>query len=350
VKIGVDATPLRERLTGVGNYVYYLLEALIQKRPSDHFFLYAIKHAHTLESFRRFPNVTIRVVPFLGVSEALWSQTTLAWNCRKDKIDFFWGATQSVPLFHRQKSVITIYDFTYRLYPKTTSFIRGKYLRLFGKWLYKKADRITTISKGTAERLHKLYGIKTDQVIIPPLRNLQSEEVDEVLKRYSLKQKDYFLLVGTLEPRKNIVNTLRAFNSKHPLVIVGGKGWKDDLISRELKKIPENFMVLGYLPDATLNALVKGAKAYIMPSLYEGYGMPIAEARVLGTPVVCCDVPEMVEAAEEDALIIPHDQLALAFTTPLAPPKKPTYPSNEALATLLSEEFSKLHRQISDCD
>jgi len=296
---------------------------------------------------------TIRVVPFLGISEALWSQTTLAWCCRRDRIDLFWGATQSVPLFANHKSVITIHDFAYRLYPKTVPFVRGAYLKLFGKWLYKKANSITTNSKGSAERLQQLYGLQAHKVILPPFKNIvvpSQEKVHEILKEYSLTYKGYFLMVGTYEPRKNIVSTLRAHNSRHPLVLVGGEGWRDALISQELERKPKNIMALGYLPDLTLNALVKGAKAFVMPSLYEGYGQPIAEARVLGTPVVCCDVPEMIEAAEGDALIIPHDQLERAFTTPLTPPKKPTYPSNEELATILSKEFSRLYQQIEGCD
>ena len=69
MKIGVDATPLREKLTGVGNYLYYLLEEIVQQRLSDHFYLYAIKSNENLKAFDRFSNVTIRIVPFLGISE-----------------------------------------------------------------------------------------------------------------------------------------------------------------------------------------------------------------------------------------------------------------------------------------
>lgn len=344
MKIGIDATPLKEQLTGVGNYVFYLLDALIQKRSQDHFYLYAIRNSSSLETFRRYSNVTIRLLPFLGKSEALWSQTTLAWRCWKDHIDLFWGTTQSVPLLAKQKSVITIYDFAYKLYPNTVSFVRGNYLRLLGRLLYKKADRLTTISKGTAKRLRQLYKLDAHQVIIPPLKKVifpTKDEVLNVLNTYSLKQKEYFITVGTLEPRKNLVSLLRAYQEECPLVIVGGKGWRDTSILKELKST-ENIRLLGYLPDQILNALVMGAKAFIMPSLYEGYGMPIAEARILGTSVICCDVPEMIEAAEEDALIVPHNELKKAFITPLTPPGKPTYPSNDVLATLLSEEFSKL--------
>ncbi|MCH9627852.1 MAG: hypothetical protein S4CHLAM2_14990 [Chlamydiales bacterium] len=347
MKIGIDATPLKEHLTGVGNYVYYLLEGLIRKRGKDQFFLYAICHSSRLAKLAEYKNVTVRVHPFLGFSEALWSQTTLAWLCQKEQIDLFWGTTQSVPLWARHKSVITVYDFTYRLYPKTVSRVRGTYLRWFGKYLYKKADVITTISQGTATRLEQYYGLKADQVIIPPLKDLTV--ADAVLEQFSLKSKDYYLMVGTREPRKNIVPTLRAFQGKHPLVLVGAKGWRDSEIAKELQKKSSQILCLGYLPDQELNALVKGAKAYVMPSLYEGYGMPIAEARSLGTPVICCDVREMIEAAEGDALIVPHAELERAFTTDVKAPQKTTYPTNQALIDLLSEAFAQLAQQNQGC-
>lgn len=347
MKIGIDATPLKENLTGVGNYVYYLLEGLIRKRVEDHFFLYAIRRSSRLAKLAEHKNVTVRVNPFLGFSEALWSQTTLAWLCRKDQINLFWGTTQSVPLWANHKSLITVYDFTYRLYPKTVSRVRGTYLRWFGKHLYKKADVMTTISQGTARRLEELYGLKADHVIIPPLKDLTVE--DGVLETFSLQPKDYYLMVGTLEPRKNIVPTLRAFQGKHSLVLVGAKGWRDSEIAKELQKQSAPILHLGYLPDQELNALVKGAKAYVMPSLYEGYGMPIAEARSLGTPVICCNVPEMIEAAEGDALVVQQNELEKAFTTDVPCPKKPTYPTNEALIDLLSEAFAQLAQQNQGC-
>jgi glycosyltransferase involved in cell wall biosynthesis len=350
MRIGVDATPLREKLTGVGNYLYYLLEELIQQRYEDHFFLYAIKNSGTLEAFQRFPNVTIRISSFLGVSEALWSQTTLPWKCRKDKIDLLWGATQSVPFFGSFKRIITIYDFAYRLYPKTVSYVRGTYLRIFGERMYKRADCLTVISQGTATRLWEHYGLKADEIVTPPIKKLDADQTETVLKQFSLKLKKYYLMVGTLEPRKNIVPALKAFHSEIPLVLVGGKGWRDEEILKELKASSKKVIVLGYLPDSILNALVKGAKAFIMPSLYEGYGMPIAEARILGTPVICCDSPEMIEAAEGDALIIPHEQLHLAFSRPLPPPKTPTYPSNREQAKRLSEAISKLRPKNLNCD
>lgn len=342
--IGVDATPLKSRLTGVGNYVYYLLKELIELAPDDHFYLYAIRGSRALQELSGARNVKVRIAPFLGRSEALWSQTTLPFLCAKDRVDVVWGATQSVPFLGSFKRVITIYDFTYRLYPKTTTRVRGTYLRLLGKKMYIKSDRLVAISQGTAERLKELYNLKSDQVIIPPLKDIRVDP--GALKHYGLERGGYDVMVGTKEPRKNLVAAIRAHPGTRPLVVVGAKGWRDEAIGRELHRVRS----LGYLPDHELNALVQGARACIMPSLYEGYGMPLAEARVLGTPVVCADVPEMIEAAEGDALVVQEGRLEEGFTKKLDPPKKPTYPPNRALARALLEEVRAPLRASRDRD
>ena len=330
MKIGVDATPLCAQLTGVGNYLFYLLEELVQLRPHDHFYLYAIRKSEHLETFASFSNVTVRYAPFLGFSEALWSQTTLPYHCRRDAIDLFWGVTQSVPLLGKYQRLLTVHDFAYHLFPKTVSKGRGTYLRLFAQRLYTKADALIAISHGTARRLTELYGLKASTVIQPPLRNMKVEEI-------KVRREDYYVVVGTLEPRKNLVPFIEAYEGKLPLVVVGAKGWGE-------VNIPEGVEVLGYVADEEVNALIKHAQALIMPSLYEGYGMPLKEARSLGTPVICSDVPEMLEAAEGDASILGKG----VFEREVRMNKVPSYPSNRELATLLSKAMTTLLEQSAD--
>jgi glycosyltransferase involved in cell wall biosynthesis len=344
MRIGIDATPLREQLTGVGTYLHYLLNEIVEKRPKDHFILYAIRNSTNLGFFRKYRNTTVKILPFLGVSEALWSQTTLAWHVWQDRVDVFWGSTQSLPLVSRTKNIITIYDFAYRLHPKSVSFVRGTYLRLLGRFLYRKAHVIVTISKGTANRLENMYKLKTDAVIIPPLKKGPLPDPNAIA-RYGLKAKSYFLIAGTLEPRKNILPLLRAYPSnQYPLVLAGGKGWRDAKILKILKTANQNIKVLGYVCDNDLRSLIQNAKALLMPSLYEGYGMPIAEARSLGTPVLCNDVPEMIEAAEGDATLLDWGALDKSLNDPIPPPKKPAYPSNSELAAILLRILDKLRQ------
>lgn len=357
MKIGIDVTPLQADLTGVGNYIYYLLQELIKERSDDTFYLYCIQKSPLLESLEG-SKVVLRASRCLGVSEALWSQTTLSWMCWRDKIDLFWGSTQSFPLLCRkkQKNTITVYDFSYLLYPHTVSLIRGLYLRLFGRGFYRRADACMTISQGTADRLKELFCIEARCVVIPPLKKVTPEDSDSLLVKLALQKKGYYMLVGTLEPRKNSVAALEAYcellacDEMEPLVIVGKKGWRDQKIQKRMTylahRFPDHVKLLGYLPSAQLAALMQGAKAYIMPSLYEGYGMPIAEARSLGTPVICTAIPEMIEAAEGDATFIDpshfKQELQRALRLSLLPPKKCFYPTSAELAATLSDLIDRV--------
>jgi glycosyltransferase involved in cell wall biosynthesis len=352
MKIGIDVMPLDTQLTGVGNYLLRLLEELIPLRPEDTFYLYRTDCNAVVKKLAQSPRVILRTNRFLGISEALWSQTTLAWMCYQDKLDLFWGATQSLPLMSAkgQKHLLTIYDFAYLLYPHTVSYFRGVYLRLLGKFFYKKADIRTAISEGTAKRLQELFTLKTDRVIRPPLPPGMPQPGAH-LRCFGLEEKKYYLMVGTLEPRKNICATLKTYreiasqSTIDPLVLVGKAGWKQTPIKQEINRLicerPHQIKILGYIEEPSLRNLIRGAKAYIMPSLYEGYGMPIAEARSLGTPVICSRIPEMIEAAEGDAFFLNLDNfeadLRKALTSPLPSPKKCGYPSSRELAILLSQ-------------
>lgn len=311
MRIGVDCSCIEEELKGVGNYLFFLLEELVDLRREDHFFLYTRKATQKLLPFMRFHNVTIRANNAFGCSQALWSQTTLSKMALKDDLDLFWGATQSLPLRRcAKKNMITLYDFAYRLYPKTVSFVRGLYMRLFARMFYKKADVIMAISQGTAKKLETLYGIKADSVIHPPLKKQLGPKnallVQPTLEKYHLTFKNYLLLIATLEPRKNIqktVETYAGFSSDKlmPLVLVGARGWRDKNI---LGAKNSSIFHLGYVEDDLLHDLICGAQYVICPSLYEGYGMPIAEARVCHTEVICSECEELTEAAEGDAHLL----------------------------------------------
>lgn len=357
MKIGIDVTPLQGELTGVGNYIYSLLQGLIKEHPDDIFYLYCIQKGPLLESLESY-NVVVRVSRCLGVSEALWSQTTLSWMCWRDKIDLFWGSTQSFPLLCRkkQKNIITVYDFAYLLYPQTVSLIKSLYLRFFGGEFYRRADACMTISQGTANHLRELFFIEAQCVVSPPLKTTPPADSDRLLVKYALQKKRYYMMVGTLEPRKNSVAALEAYcelleqNEMEPLVIVGKKGWRDKKIKKKVdyfsRRFPHQVKLLGYLPNEELASLMQGAKAYIMPSLYEGYGMPIAEARSLGTSVICTSSPEMIEAAEGDATFIDpshfKQEFQQALSSKLPKPSQCNYPTSTELAALLSDLIDRV--------
>jgi len=137
-------------------------------------------------------------------------------------------------------------------------------------------------------------------------RPRQTEEIDSVLKAHAVQAREYFLCVGTLEPRKNLSLALRAHallpdavRQRFPLLIAGMAGWQREQFSEPLRQAlaSGHVCLLGYLPDEQLAQLLAGARALIFPSLYEGFGLPVLEAMASGTPVVTTGSSAMPEVA-----------------------------------------------------
>lgn len=368
-RIGVNVFPLTRIKTGIGFYIFYLLEELIRLHPDTFFFLYAPSNEGDVKHFLHYPNVTLRVCPFFQFSHLLWMESTLAFFLWKDKIDLFWGTTQTIPFFQRKKmkTFLSLYDFTYLIVPNSMTFLLRSYFKLFMRRTLKKTDYIFPISQGTAEKLKSFYEYDHHGIIYPPLKSAISMknklDVEIKLKQCGLTYNGYIISIGTLEPRKNFLKLLEMYclllqthslNDLLPLVLVGGGGWKNQDIQEFLfeseRKYPTHIKFLGYLNDEELSYFLSGANHYLTLSLYEGYGMPIAESRLCGTPIACFDIPEMREAAENEGIFLSQEkiesQFASIFLHKNSSEKKKSvmtkYKSNQEVAMILSKIINLL--------
>jgi len=172
----------------------------------------------------------------------------------------------------------------------------------------RKANVVTTISRGTADRLQTHFGLAVQGIAVPAVsalfRPCSGTEVASVLEKHGLEA-PYLLAVGTLEPRKNFLMLLDAFvlmkkrypSLPHKLALVGGKGWKNSPLTRKISELGKGQVHhLGYIGDQDLPCVYSGASAFIFPSRYEGFGIPVLEARACGTPIIASDLPEIREA------------------------------------------------------
>lgn len=223
-------------------------------------------------------------------------------------------------------AVATVHDLTTLLLPEQHVWLnRALHARRL-RWIREHAARIIVVSESTGRDLTRLLEISPERTVrIYEARGHDSGEppagqVHEARARHGLGEKPYVLSVGTLEPRKNHERLVRAFSELSPqfddvhLAIAGGEGWRADGIRQAVEEssAPNRIRLLGPVPGRDLQALYSGARVFALPSLYEGFGLPVLEAMACGTPVLTSDVSSLPEVAGDAALLVdPHSTDAI---------------------------------------
>lgn len=230
----------------------------------------------------------------------LWSQIFLPIRLyTKKEIDVFFSPAHYTPRFCPVPLVTTIHDLSYFYYPE--EFLKKDLYKLknWTKRAIEKSKKIIAVSKNTKKDILKFYQVPEEKVEViyngfeKPV-NEKKVGIKNVLKTYDLRPKMYLLYVGTLQPRKNINTLIEAFKKVSEtqkdwkLVIVGKKGWLYDDIYRLVTglNLSDKVIFTDYIPDEDIAALYSEAFCFVLPSLYEGFGIPILEAMSYGCPVI----------------------------------------------------------------
>ena len=314
MKIGVDARLLSYPVTGLGRYAWELCRALSNIKDV----------ALYLYSPSPISNVVLGLKPKTIKTHSwsnrwlvhLWAESYLPLWAIEDEIDVFWGPSHRLPLFlpSRIARVVTIHDLVWKFAKETmhpTTYFSEKILMPLA---VRKADLIVADSYSTRDALITELDVKPQKISVIPLAasNIQNTPSFDFHKKYDIDG-PYFLFVGTLEPRKNLANLLSAYasmpksdKSKVMFVIVGGEGWgKVNLLNMITQlDLTERVKVLGHVDDAALASLYANAQFLVMPSLYEGFGLPIVEAMSYGTPVLTANNSSMPEVAGSAGLLV----------------------------------------------
>lgn len=316
LRIGIDGRALQGKRTGIGRYAFELCRCLDRCLPHARFFVYSYVPVEMPVSSNRW-HLRTDASPFSKyMRPILWLKFRAGRLCYEDRLDAFWATAMFLPKLHsRVRTVITVYDLNFKVAPETMGNDRWLHRCFFARDV-RKADRVLAISRGTSDRLGELVGREAAAIVQPAVgeafRPQAEETVSECLETYHIRD-PYILAVATWEPRKNLERLIRAFLDlkhrealpRHKLVLVGGRGWKDERLAALVHgEGRQTIMPLGYVPDAHLPPLYAGADVFVFPSIYEGFGMPVLEARACGTRTVATDIPELREAGGPDTVYI----------------------------------------------
>lgn len=365
LRIGLDGRVFQGALTGVGRYVTEICRCLNIILSDATFIIYSNTPIEPPVASKRW----IVKVDGFRLSKRMKAIVWLKFRCgsmaRRDDLDLFWGTSTLLPRLPRHvRTFVTTYDLNFLLVPGSMVTTHRIAHQLFFRKDLARAGCLTTISQGTADRILEKYGRRADAIVLPSagpaFMPRAEEDVKACLERHAIRF-PYLLAVATWEPRKNLDLLIKVFldlkkNRFLPegirLVLAGGKGWKDIHLQDLMDRNPDSHLVpLGYVPDDDLPCLYSGAEAFVFPSLYEGFGMPVLEARACGTAVLTSDLPELREAGGADALYVQptFEGIREGILAILADPKKAGLPKGlptwEKSAEVLVTAIRNLNRR-----
>jgi glycosyltransferase involved in cell wall biosynthesis len=315
--IGIEAERANlPQKTGVEVYAAELIRHLAKIDQKNNYVLYF--RTQPEDWFYQLPkNFKLRVIPF----PKFWTQIRISWEMMTHGVDALMILASALPFYHPKKSVVTVHDVAWRLFPEAFTQFMRQYLEWSTKFAVQHAKKVVTVSQSTKNDLVKFYGANPGKIEVVYLGFDQNRfkarpygEVQPVLDKWKLSFQKYILFVGTLQPRKNILKLVEAYvilkqqhRIEEKLVIVGKRGW---LWQPIIKKINE-YAGLGVVhldfssvTDEDLPYLYNGASVFTLTSLYEGFGIPPLEAMASGVPVVVSNVSSLPEVVGDAAILV----------------------------------------------
>ncbi len=331
MRIGLDGFPLLTPRTGVGHYTFELARALARLGPADAFELVAPGPfpSSVIEDIRRNCPDNLRAVNAEAnwIGRRRWWTVGLPLYLKRASLDLFHGTNYEVPLWNRRRSVLTIHDLSILLHPDTHPAELARRARRRLPVMARSASMIITPTESVKREVSERLKVDPEKIVVTPeaprrdFQRMDLEKVAETKQRLGLED-EFILFVGTVEPRKNLLTLVRAFDqilrqtSRRPqLVVVGAEGWLMDELFAFIKEssISDRLLLTGYLDDDDLRALYSSCRVFVYPSIYEGFGLPPLEAMACGAPVIASNIATFRETLGSAAqLFEPNDVEGLA--------------------------------------
>ena len=342
MRIGIDArsilNPEKGDAIGVGHYTYQLIRHLLKNDTENEyviFFDFRVREKD-VKKFTQ-PNVKIKFYPFSDYKKYLpgaYNEILGMATLQKEKLDVLHSTSSynRIPISYSGKTIITFHDMSPFSVPQCLPAVRRTRNKAVSHMMARKADRIIAVSESLKNDVKKFLNVPDEKIAVIysglDQRFFDQPNTDEnkILGKYGINKK-YVLFLGTLEPSKNISRLLEAFlifkqkqkkNSnkfEYQLVLAGKRGWLSQEYQQAIKDLglSKDVVFTGYVIGDELAPLFHGAEFFVMPSLYEGFGMTVLEAFATETPAIISKVSSLPELAGEAAYFInPVDTKELA--------------------------------------
>lgn len=315
--VGIDASrAMRTPRTGTENYAYRLIQHLLRLDTTNPYRLY-VQQPPPAGLFDCRAECRVIGVP------RLWTHVGLSLEMLQRAPDVLFVPAHVLPLVHPRRCVVTIHDLGHRYFPEAHTASQRAYLEWSTRFAVRHASRLIAVSQATKADLVKLYSADERRVVVVhhgvaknPKSQIPTSNLQSLISKFDLPPR-YVIAIGTVQPRKNYARLIEAFASLRllrdevGLVIVGKLGWQAEAIVARAKEA--GAILAGHVSDTEKYALLKNATLFALPSLYEGFGMPILEAQAAGMPVITSNTSACPEVAGDSAwLVDPHDTHAIA--------------------------------------
>lgn len=329
MKIGIDISQIVYEGTGVAVYTTSLVEALLRLDKENEYVLFgsSLRKKTILKQFIKSLNAknVNKKLFFLPpkILEFLWNGIhVFPVESLIGKVDVYHSSDWLEPPTRSAKRVTTIHDFAVFKYPETFSsrgghdIVKNQKRKLH--FVKRYSDKIIAVSQNTKQDAIDILGISKNKISVvyeaaePVYSPRGEDDITRVKNKFKING-DYLLCVGTREPRKNLEKVIMAYKElvkAYPdlvLVIVGKYGWGEDNLKFKIENL--KMKILGFVEKEDLAVLYSGATAFVYPSLYEGFGLPILEAMACGCPVITSKIGSMKEIAGEAALLVDPENI-----------------------------------------
>jgi glycosyltransferase involved in cell wall biosynthesis len=251
----------------------------------------------------------------------VWEYTGLPLSLKRENVEVFWGPCNFIPSIKVCKYIVTIHDLSAYIVAQSYPWLRRKYYQYLIRNAVKRADLIVAISQTTKNDLMKFFSLPEDKIKVIYNGFNSNFSVDNIQTNFSVLQekyrlpKEYIFTLGVLEPKKNVERVIRAYHQLKqdtgalPALVIGGSkkyGWKNESLFRlvDLLKLNYDTVFTGSIEHDDLPAIYHNAQLFILPSLYEGFGLPVIEAMACGTPVITSNTSSLPEVSGNAAVLV----------------------------------------------